>query len=177
MGRGPQEEDIGIECALPMKPPREDNARPVHINVNDAVAQLLYMQTGVNRSTLSGGGSNNRKDHFSHSRSSSMGNVQMESNMMMATNTANAEFPLSTMKPATTLAGNLQQHHVISQEQQQPSPHRCVENMPYMDEYQAMGLYSGETNKYGVPNGWGEIRYNNGRFFKGRWNNGIPTMS
>ena len=49
-----------------------------------------------------------------------------------------------------------------------------VENMPYTDSYQNMGLYSGETNDYGQPCGQGAMYYDNGMFFEGLWSNGTP---
>jgi hypothetical protein len=47
-----------------------------------------------------------------------------------------------------------------------------VENMPFMDENQDMGLYTGETNDLGQPHGKGQMRYDNGIFFEGKWTNG-----
>lgn len=48
-----------------------------------------------------------------------------------------------------------------------------VENMPFMDENQDMGLYTGETNDLGQPHGKGQMRYDNGIFFEGKWSNGV----
>eukprot|EP00578_Thalassiosira_sp_NH16_P017998 CAMPEP_0181106668 /NCGR_PEP_ID=MMETSP1071-20121207/16651_1 /TAXON_ID=35127 /ORGANISM="Thalassiosira sp., Strain NH16" /LENGTH=94 /DNA_ID=CAMNT_0023190083 /DNA_START=326 /DNA_END=610 /DNA_ORIENTATION=- len=36
-----------------------------------------------------------------------------------------------------------------------------------------MGLYSGETNEYGRPHGRGQMRYDNGTVFEGKWINGV----
>lgn len=47
-----------------------------------------------------------------------------------------------------------------------------VENMPFMDENQDTGLYTGETNDLGQPHGKGQMRYDNGIFFEGKWSNG-----
>jgi len=47
-----------------------------------------------------------------------------------------------------------------------------VENMPYMDGNQDIGLYTGETNDLGLPHGKGQMRYDNGIFFEGKWTNG-----
>ena len=55
--------------------------------------------------------------------------------------------------------------------------HLRVENMPHA-EYDGskndgiMGLYSGETNEYGRPHGRGQMRYDNGTVFEGKWING-----
>lgn len=48
-----------------------------------------------------------------------------------------------------------------------------VENMPYSDEFQDTGMYSGETNEYGQPHGWGRfLCHDTGVVFEGRWTNG-----
>ena len=52
-----------------------------------------------------------------------------------------------------------------------------VENMPYTDEFQDTGMYTGETNEYGQPHGKGKMKYDNGVFFEGKWTNGkYPDM-
>ena len=50
-----------------------------------------------------------------------------------------------------------------------------VENMPYMDGNHDMGVYTGETNDLGQPHGKGQMRYDNGIFFEGKWTNGTFT--
>jgi len=53
-----------------------------------------------------------------------------------------------------------------------------VENMPFMDaNTQEMGIYSGETNDYGQPNGKGIMTYDNGDFYQGMWSNGVQVRS
>lgn len=48
-----------------------------------------------------------------------------------------------------------------------------VKNMPYVDEYDDMGIYTGEVNGRGQPHGSGRIRYDNGVLFEGDWVNGM----
>ena len=51
---------------------------------------------------------------------------------------------------------------------------RLVTNMPYTDEYDDKGLYSGETNDYGVPHGRGRMKYDqDGETLEGKWVNGV----
>ena len=53
-----------------------------------------------------------------------------------------------------------------------------VENMPFMDaNTQEMGIYSGETNDCGQPNGHGIMTYDNGDFYNGIWSNGVQVRS
>lgn len=53
-----------------------------------------------------------------------------------------------------------------------------VENMPFMDaNTQEMGIYSGETNDYGQPNGNGRMTYDNGDFYDGMWSSGVQVRS
>ena len=53
-----------------------------------------------------------------------------------------------------------------------------VENMPFMDaNTQEMGIYSGETNDYGQPNGKGIMTYDNGKYWEGVWSNGVQVRS
>ena len=49
---------------------------------------------------------------------------------------------------------------------------RRVDQMPFTDEYGDSGLYTGEVNEDCRPNGQGKMKYENGVFFDGKWNNG-----
>ena len=51
--------------------------------------------------------------------------------------------------------------------------HRRVEQMPFTDEFGDSGLYTGEVNEDCRPNGQGKMKYDNGVFFEGKWNNGV----
>eukprot|EP00581_Thalassiosira_minuscula_P006247 CAMPEP_0183745224 /NCGR_PEP_ID=MMETSP0737-20130205/66130_1 /TAXON_ID=385413 /ORGANISM="Thalassiosira miniscula, Strain CCMP1093" /LENGTH=1116 /DNA_ID=CAMNT_0025980883 /DNA_START=447 /DNA_END=3798 /DNA_ORIENTATION=- len=42
-----------------------------------------------------------------------------------------------------------------------------VDNMPFMDQFHGMGLYTGEVSPYGQPHGMGRIMYDNGGILKG----------
>ena len=53
-----------------------------------------------------------------------------------------------------------------------PGHMKRVVNMPYADEYHDMGMYSGETNDYGVPHGRGRMKYDDGETLEGKWVNG-----
>lgn len=48
-----------------------------------------------------------------------------------------------------------------------------VENMPHLDEYHVMGLFTGEVNERGQPHGVGRMNYDNGAVFEGKWTNGV----
>lgn len=47
-----------------------------------------------------------------------------------------------------------------------------VAKMPYKDQYNREGSYTGEINEHGQPNGRGSLTYNNGTVFEGRWKEG-----
>jgi hypothetical protein len=44
--------------------------------------------------------------------------------------------------------------------------------MPYKDQYNREGSYTGEINEHGQPNGRGSLMYNNGTVFEGKWKEG-----
>jgi len=50
-----------------------------------------------------------------------------------------------------------------------------VVNLLYSDIFGGSGLYTGECDQFGRPNGQGKINYDNGKSFKGSWMNGVPN--
>jgi len=48
-----------------------------------------------------------------------------------------------------------------------------VAKMPYKDQYNREGSYTGEINEHGQPNGRGSLMYNNGTVFEGKWKEGF----
>jgi hypothetical protein len=47
-----------------------------------------------------------------------------------------------------------------------------VAKMPFIDQYNREGSYTGEVNDYGQPSGHGKIKYKNGTEFEGKFNDG-----
>jgi hypothetical protein len=47
-----------------------------------------------------------------------------------------------------------------------------VAKMPYIDQYNREGSYTGEINEHGQPNGRGSLMYTNGTVFEGKWKEG-----
>ncbi|KAL3808461.1 hypothetical protein ACHAXA_000874 [Cyclostephanos tholiformis] len=48
----------------------------------------------------------------------------------------------------------------------------CVAKMPFKDQYNREGSYTGQVNDYGQPDGHGKIKYKNGTEFEGKWTDG-----
>lgn len=49
---------------------------------------------------------------------------------------------------------------------------RSVKQMPYTDQFGDFGLYTGQVNEDGRPDGKGSMKYDNGVFYEGTWTNG-----
>ncbi|KAL3803567.1 hypothetical protein ACHAWO_012882 [Cyclotella atomus] len=47
-----------------------------------------------------------------------------------------------------------------------------VENKAHVDQNGDAGLYTGEVNEDGLPNGKGKMKYDNGIYYEGKWTNG-----
>ena len=47
-----------------------------------------------------------------------------------------------------------------------------VDNMPFQDQCGDFGIYSGQVNEDGRPNGKGTMKYDNGIFYEGLWTDG-----
>lgn len=47
-----------------------------------------------------------------------------------------------------------------------------VSNMPFGDQFGDFGVYSGQVNDNGRPNGKGSMKYDNGIFYEGTWTDG-----
>ena len=68
-------------------------------------------------------------------------------------------------------------HHAQQQQQQQPQQwerRRPVlkTDMPWTDLIGESGLYTGETDNNGEPNGMGKMRYHDGSVLEGEWYHG-----
>ena len=142
------------------------------VQLEDAAAQLLAMQSGSGLMKI---GSSSRtidsdqsppQPSMPRSRSSSLNNRNVK---MSNDEGLYMPPPPSAPQQAGVPPTNANQHSTARIVERGS----CVQNMPYMDEFQDMGMYSGETNEYGQPHGRGRMRYDNGVFFEGRWANGI----
>lgn len=49
---------------------------------------------------------------------------------------------------------------------------RSVRQMPFTDQFGDYGLYTGQVNEDGRPDGKGSMKYDNGVFYEGTWTNG-----
>ena len=49
---------------------------------------------------------------------------------------------------------------------------RSVKQMPFTDQFGDHGLYTGQVNEDGRPDGKGSMKYDNGVFYEGTWTNG-----
>lgn len=49
---------------------------------------------------------------------------------------------------------------------------RSVKQMPFTDQFGDFGLYTGQVNEDGRPDGKGSMKYDNGVFYEGTWTNG-----
>jgi hypothetical protein len=49
---------------------------------------------------------------------------------------------------------------------------RHVKQMPYTDQFGEFGLYTGQVNEEGRPDGKGAMKYDNGVFYEGAWTDG-----
>jgi len=47
-----------------------------------------------------------------------------------------------------------------------------VNDMPFRDQFGDCGLYRGQVNEQGRPNGKGSMKYDNGIFYEGMWTDG-----
>jgi hypothetical protein len=47
-----------------------------------------------------------------------------------------------------------------------------VENKPHIDQHGDAGLYTGEVNEHGLPDGRSKMKYENGVFYEGKWTDG-----
>lgn len=56
----------------------------------------------------------------------------------------------------------------------QPTTAR-VTRLPYNDQYNENGWYTGQVSMAGIPNGWGMMNYANGHTFEGEWRNGVSV--
>lgn len=59
-----------------------------------------------------------------------------------------------------------------SQRGKSKSARLLVAKMPYHDQYNREGSYTGEINEFGQPNGRGTLTFNNGMVFEGKWKDG-----
>lgn len=50
-----------------------------------------------------------------------------------------------------------------------------VTRLPYNDQYNGNGWYTGQVSMAGIPNGWGMMNYANGHTFEGEWRNGVSV--
>ncbi|KAL7467418.1 hypothetical protein ACHAXS_007656, partial [Conticribra weissflogii] len=52
-----------------------------------------------------------------------------------------------------------------------------VTNMPHTDQFGEFGFYTGEVDEDVRPHGHGKMKYENGVFYEGKWNNGNQDSS
>lgn len=52
-----------------------------------------------------------------------------------------------------------------------------VANLMYSDRLGGYGKYSGELDQFGRPHGHGEMKYDNGKSYRGGFNNGVPNAA
>jgi hypothetical protein len=50
-----------------------------------------------------------------------------------------------------------------------------VTRLPYNDQYNEKGWYTGQVSMAGLPHGWGTMNYANGHTFEGEWRNGVSV--
>eukprot|EP00986_Skeletonema_menzelii_P006248 scaffold2358_cov222-Skeletonema_menzelii.AAC.2 len=50
--------------------------------------------------------------------------------------------------------------------------HLAVKDMPFTDTFGDFGVYTGQVNENGRPDGKGSMKYNNGIFYEGTWTDG-----
>jgi len=50
-----------------------------------------------------------------------------------------------------------------------------VTRLPYNDQYNGNGWYTGQVSMAGIPHGWGMMNYANGHTFEGEWRNGVSV--
>ena len=53
---------------------------------------------------------------------------------------------------------------------------RSVRQMPFTDQFGDFGLYTGQVNEDGRPDGKGNMKYDNGVFYEGIWGNGCQDQ-
>jgi len=52
-----------------------------------------------------------------------------------------------------------------------------VVNQAHIDQHGDGGLYTGEVNEGGLPHGKGKMKYDNGVYYEGKWNNGCQDSA
>ncbi len=78
---------------------------------------------------------------------------------------------LATGPSATSLPSSTPKSKLINQDRRHASH---VVNMPYTDPtYGDSGLYTGEIDAFKRPHGKGKMKYENGIFYEGKWENGM----
>lgn len=153
------------------------------VQLNDAAAQLLLMQgmsMGTNKSPKSSPSPNNARNHLSRSYSqpnNGNGNNLPFETLSRMQSQPNCSTTTPLQRASSSRLNNSYSGGLLLNPGNTAHRNRRVDQMPFTDDFGDSGLYSGEVNEDCRPNGQGRMKYENGVFFEGKWNDGVREGS
>lgn len=146
------------------------------VQLNDAAAQLLLMQgmSGAKSPARPSPSPNNASRNNlarSYSQPANNNDLPFETLPRMQSQPNCSTMPLQ--RASSSRLNNSYSGGLLLNLGNTAHRNRRVEQMPFTDYFGDSGLYTGEVNEDCRPNGQGRMKYENGVFFEGKWNDGI----